>query len=349
MRISSRMLRGGFFLSAALAAGVAHGDASQARVDRISPPAQNFFSKRAIVEKIPIEAHADVPDAAVRAGAERLSRMLAHAPRIAANLRARSLEVEIAGKSQLISDLPPFHELRGTIFHGRDFDDDTRGAGHLWLKYVSCAEGNLLGYTNDLRYQHDICVHEIAHAVMWLGMSPQARARIYTVFGKFKSRWAGVYAATDMAEYFAELSMWYFGSSSGQAPVYDAKPGPQWLAKYDPDGYAALDAVYTDRDDPGSCPIVTLAPQPAQSEGQTRSIEGKLPVTLTLHNGTTRTLVTYWLDYAGTRQSREMFAPGTDKTFYSWATHAWVVAEPDEKAHAVYVLPATDTEATVQP
>jgi broad specificity phosphatase PhoE len=343
------MLRGGFFWTAASFSAAAFGDAPQARIDRVSPPDQNFFSKKTFAEKIPIEAHADVPDAALRAGAERVSRMLTHAPRIAANLRARAIEMEIAGKSQLISDLPPFHELRGTIFHGRDFDDDTRGAGHIWLKYVSCSEGNLLGYTNDLRYQHDICIHELAHAVMWFGMSPAARARFDVVFAKGKSRWVGLYAATDAAEYFAELSMWYFGSSSGQTPSYDSKAGPQWLAKYDPDGYAALDAIYTDRDDPGTCPLVTIAPQSPQTEGKTHSIEGKLPVTLTLHNGTSRTLVTYWLDYSGTRQFRETLLPGHNRTVYSYATHAWVVTETDDQAHAIYVVPTTDAEATVQP
>lgn len=305
--------------------------------------------KRTVAEKIPIEAHADVPDAALRAGADRLSKMLAHAPRVAANLRARNLEMEIAGKSQMISDLPPFHELRGTQFHGRDFDDDTRGAGHIWLKYVSCSEGNLLGYTNDLRYTHDICVHEIAHAVMWLGMSPDARARFYAVYLKNKNRWATVYAGTDTAEHFAELSMWYFGSSSPQTPAYDSKPGPQWLAKYDPDGFAALDAIFTDKDDPGSCAVTTLAPQSPMNEAATHSIQGKLPVTLTLYNGTPRTLVTYWLDYSGTRQNRETFPPSTHRSFYSWATHAWLVTETNDQAHAIYVLPSTDTEATVQP
>ncbi len=122
------MLRGGFFLGAALLSAAAYGDAPQARIDRVSPPDQNFFSKKTFAEKIPIEAHADVPDAALRAGAERISLMLAHAPRIAANLRARSFEMEIAGKLQLISDLPPFHELHGTIFRTDAISTRTRAA-----------------------------------------------------------------------------------------------------------------------------------------------------------------------------------------------------------------------------
>jgi hypothetical protein len=318
-------------------------------IDMISPPDRHFFSRRFWAGKIPVVAHADVPDAALRAGADRLEKMLARAPRIAANLRARSFELEIAGDSQMISDLPPFQSLKGTILKGEDFDAHTRGGGHLVDHFVACAEGNLLGYVGVRFFQHDVCIHELAHAVMWLGLSPTIRASIFAVFEKSKSKWAGVYAGTDPAEYFAELSMWYFGSSGPQAPVAKTRPGQQWLSSYDPAGFEMLDAIYTDRLAPGSVSLDVAAPHAASDEGTARSIEGKLPATLRLHNATNESLLTYWLDYSGQRRMPEVLPVGADRAFYSYATHAFVVTALDGRARAIYVMGSSDATATVSP
>ena len=60
--------------------------------------------------------------------------------------------------------------------------------------------------------------------------------------------WKGAYAATNVSEYFAELTMWYFGTH-GDLHMTGQKPanGPQGLKAYDPEAYALLEDLYSGR------------------------------------------------------------------------------------------------------
>jgi len=56
------------------------------------------------------------------------------------------------------------------------------------------------------------------------------------------------YAASNPDEFFAELTMWYFGTH-GDLHITGPKPdnGPDGLKKYDPEAFALLDEFYSGR------------------------------------------------------------------------------------------------------
>jgi len=75
---------------------------------------------------------------------------------------------------------------------------------------------------------------------------------------KSKGLWLNSYAGSNPNEYFAELTMWYFGTH-GDLNMTGPKPedGPEGLKKYDPDAYKLLDDFYT-----GKIEIAQVEPRP---------------------------------------------------------------------------------------
>lgn len=182
----------------------------------ISPPEQGFFSKKIAYEGIPIKAHKDVDDRALLEARRRLAEMLGKTPEIVHNLVEVGAELHIIGKDQNTSDLPSERHWKGKPFeaYGKFFniDERTRGVGGL---PASCGEENLLKLPSDRYRDHrDICRHEFAHTVFDYGLSPDARAMVEKQYAaSVKSGlWKTAYASTNANEFFAELTMWYFGS-----------------------------------------------------------------------------------------------------------------------------------------
>ena len=60
-----------------------------------------------------------------------------------------------------------------------------------------------------------------------------------------KDLWRKSYAGSDEDEFFAELSMWYFGTH-GDLHMTGPKPenGREGLKKYDPEAFTLLDEFY---------------------------------------------------------------------------------------------------------
>jgi Mlc titration factor MtfA (ptsG expression regulator) len=106
----------------------------------------------------------------------------------------------------------------------------------------------LLNLPSD-RYREgfDICIHEFAHAIMNYGFTHEQRQRIQEQYDRSlrSGLWQSAYAATTPNEYWAELSMWYFGAR-GDRRMNGTPPadGAQGLKDYDPGGYDLLDGLY---------------------------------------------------------------------------------------------------------
>jgi VHL beta domain len=309
----------------------------------IEPLGEGFFGKGTSWRGIVVEGHASVPDEALVEARGRVERMLGRAPRLLENLRQHRVEVHVLGRFQLVSDLPEHHKEKGTRFGGEDFDERTRGAGHQEGRFASCSEGNLLGFTGDRHYGHDACVHELAHLVMWRGMGPSLRARVLDRFRAAlgEGRWARTYAATSEAEFFAELSMWYFGSSSVSAPR-DAPPGrgAEWLRGYDAESFALVDAIYTDATDPGAARDVPLALHPPTEEGTVRAREARVPTTVTFVKRSPRPLRIVWLDYEGKRALPRVLSPGQSLVSYTFAGHPLLIADDSGSALGIVIAEA---------
>ncbi len=218
------------------------------KIVRLDPPELGFFSKALIYNGLPIKAHAVVADEALFKARDWMERELQHLPDAAYNMQMAGVEFHIIGKDQQTSDLPEHRALKGKPFDGkRTVDERTRGLGGL---FASCGEENLLKLAVDRYHDRDICPHEFAHTLMNYGLTEKIRARIrqQREHSLAAGKWVKAYAGSNADEYFAELTMWYFGGHgdmgmTGEKPA----PGPESLKKYDPDAYVLLDDLYSGR------------------------------------------------------------------------------------------------------
>jgi hypothetical protein len=201
-----------------------------------------FFAKYLDSGGIPVRSSAIVEDKALQLASAKISLMLAHIPQARHNLSQWGAEMHIIGKNQHTSDLPEYRSEKGKIYTdsrgiNTNIDERTRGKGGI---YCSCGEENLLGLKED-RYAggSDICLHEFAHTVMDFGFDEEVENIITAQFRRSISKglWKGAYASTNQGEYWAELTMWYFGGhgeflNNTKLPA----PGKNGLKGYDPEG-----------------------------------------------------------------------------------------------------------------
>ena len=252
-------------VAAAAAVPDAGATAHRPAIQAIDPPELGFFAKRLDYEGIPIKAPTNVVDAALFAAWDRLAMMMTNLPSVRARLRAAGAELQIIGRDQVTTDLPDWRQDKGkplAEYHGLTRDQRTRGMGGL---HTSCGEENLLKLAQDRYRGRDICVHEFAHNLLGSGTSrtfhDQVRAQHRRSLGR--GLWVGSYGGSNLDEFFAELSMWYFGTH-GDLGMTGAKPanGRDGLKTYDPEAFALLDDFYRGRLEPS-------APSPASGRTET--------------------------------------------------------------------------------
>ena len=230
------------------------------KILQLEPPQQDFFTKELSFKGIPIKAPEVVEDQALYAAYDRLSMMLTNLPTVVSNLVAAGAELHIIGRNQVTTDLPEWRKDKGkklAEYNGLTRDQRTRGMGGL---LTSCAEENLLKLEKDHYFGRDICVHEFAHNIRNVGIPREVRAKFNEQYHRSldKGLWQKSYAGSNPDEFFAELTMWYFGTH-GDLKMTGPKPdnGPEGLKKYDPEAYALLDDFYS-----GRIEIAKVTPHP---------------------------------------------------------------------------------------
>ena len=228
--------------------------AGQSKITTIDPPEKDFFSKRLDFHGIPIKAHQVVVDEALYAAYDRLAllftNLLTKQPMVISNLVALRAELHIIGRDQVTTDLPEWRHDKGkplAEYNGLTRDQRTRGMGGL---LTSCGEENLLRLEKDRYRGRDICLHEFSHSVLNNGCPREIKRRFAAqrTHSLAKGLWVKSYAGSDVDEFFAELTMWYFGTH-GDTSMTGPKPenGPEGLKKYDPEAYALIDDFYSGR------------------------------------------------------------------------------------------------------
>jgi hypothetical protein len=115
---------------------------------------------------------------------------------------------------------------------------------------TSCGEENLLKLENDHYFGRDICLHEFSHGILSRGVQREVSNRFREQHQRSldKGLWVNSYAGSNADEYFAELTMWYFGTH-GDLRMNGPKPenGREGLKKYDPEAYTLFDDFYSGR------------------------------------------------------------------------------------------------------
>jgi len=290
-------------------------------VERIDPPEQGFYAKRTQYDGIAIKSHAVVDDRALLAARGKLERMLRSLPAVRANLAAAGAELHIIGAAQGTSDLPENRHFKGRPFEGTlTLDERTRGIGGL---LASCGEENLLKLAHDRYAGRDICTHEFAHAVYAIGMD-EATHRLFAeryAAAKEQGLWHGLFAETNADEFFAELTMAYFGPQ-GEA---------DHLARRDPQTFALMDAFYGGRLPvrPGIWQASGVVDQP-----DLRSARTEEPARLVIRNLTAWPVNLYWLDFDGVRKAYASIPAFGFALQNTYLQHAWLVTGADGTARA---------------
>lgn len=229
------------------------------KIIHLDPPEGNFFSKELLFHGIPIKSHEVVSNEALFVAYDKLSLMLRHLPMVVSNLVAAHVELHIIGRDQVTTDLPEWRQDKGkplAEYNGLTRDQRTRGMGG---RLTSCGEENLLKLDKDKYHGRDICLHEFAHAIRNHGMNHEVRDEFNQQFHSSLTNglWVKSYAGSNPDEFFAELTMWYFGTH-GDMNMTGPKPenGPAGLKKYDPQAFRLFDDFYQ-----GRIPIEPVTPR----------------------------------------------------------------------------------------
>lgn len=303
------------------------------------PAVRDFYVKYVDCGGLFVRSARVVDDLALELACGKVAKMLSRAQRAKANLLEWQAELHIIGRNQQTSDLPELHRYRGQELDKnthQDIDQRTRGVGGL---YSSCGEENLLGLPSDRYRGSDICVHEFAHTVMNFGLDNTLRRSIEGQYSRAKSGglWNGLYAATNPQEYWAELSMWYFGSHGDRGTTGPAD-GSGALAAYDADGYALLDKIYSDRLQPSAVKIELV--HIANGSGELRSVTSKTEAVVALFNNSASVYSVRWIDFNGRPIDYGQLEATSYRVMPTYLTHVWELKETASNRISRFVVEA---------
>ena len=316
----------------------------------IEPPEYGFFSKQITIKGIPIKAHRSVDDKALLIARDRVARQLENIPDIVHNLVEAGAEMHIIGKNQQTSDLPYLRQWKGRKYEGeQNIDERTRGVGGI---QASCGEENLLKLPGDRYTDHrDICTHEFAHTIYEYGISKEVREKIDKRYQKSvgKGLWKTAYASKNGSEFFAELSMWYFGSRGDYGKIEPVpKEGRKWFKNNDPGAYELLRRIYCGQEKVSRISLSELVGIAPQEESKLQSLSAAHPTTIIFDNRTSKDYLLFWLDYEGNRKPYGTLFAGHKLGQSTYATHPWVITDTSKNAIAIYVAESQPARVVIR-
>ncbi len=197
-----------------------------------------------------------VPTEALRDAGAILTIMLQHRPDIGVVLRENGVFTVVASRSQQICDLPYFAQYKNDTSLCNALGEGGAG-GTRTNPVTACDEQNLLAEPSDPydrydrspgSYSQNICVHELAHTIMNVGLPQADRNRIEARYLQVRQAglWTGDYAMTNDMEFWAVMSQFYFwaGPERPYSAFNHVPNGPDALKQYDPETFALLDSIY---------------------------------------------------------------------------------------------------------
>jgi hypothetical protein len=198
-----------------------------------------------------VTGDATVPPAALTDAGTLLGIMLRHRADIVARLQQAGAFTVVSPRDKPICALPYFMDVNTTSCSEYGYGGAGGTRSH---PITACGERNLLAEPDDpyqrgqLPYGQDICVHELAHTIMNVGLTGADLLRITQRYLAVQPQglWAGDYANTNAMEFWAVMSQFYFGAgpNATYAAFHHIANGPQALQQYDPQTFALLDAIY---------------------------------------------------------------------------------------------------------
>ncbi|MDY3068754.1 MAG: hypothetical protein SOR57_03665 [Parabacteroides sp.] len=256
-------------LTAALMASCSHPESSKVTNETINetkflalvdtpqitaPPAElkldPFYKKYMNVNGIHVVSSWRVPDSCFYAAYVSLDALTKMMPaEVMESLTSRNTRIGIMARYEGTTDIPEHAFLANdtTI----NWDLRARGlGGTLHMPFSTCAEENILAYQIDKYHAEDIMIHEFAHTIHNVGISPaypdfndELQASLDKALAEGK--WKNVYAATNIEEYWAEgVQTWFNVNAEVNNDGGDGKHNKvntrEELKRYDPGLYSIL-------------------------------------------------------------------------------------------------------------
>ena len=219
-----------------------------------APPAElkldPFYKKYMNVNGIHVVSSWRVPDSCFYAAYVSLDALTKMMPaEVMESLTSRNTRIGIMARYEGTTDIPEHAFLANdtTI----NWDLRARGlGGTLHMPCSTCAEENILAYQIDKYHAEDIMIHEFAHTIHNVGISPvypdfndELQASLDKALAEGK--WKNVYAATNIEEYWAEgVQTWFNVNAEVNNDGGDGKHNKvntrEELKRYDPGLYSIL-------------------------------------------------------------------------------------------------------------
>lgn len=215
-----------------------------------SPPAamklDPFYAKYVDASGYPIVSSANVNDYALKEAAYLINMMLSERPDIKKAMVESGSRMIVMGYSEMTTDIPEHSHLRPKDY----WDARARGLGGSQTDPVcSCAEENVLAFEGDPYSTENILIHEFAHNIHLRGMvnlDPTFDTRLKQAYDHAMAAglWAGKYASTNHAEYFAEGVQSWFNNNRQPDHDHNHVDTRDELKQYDPELAAMCEEVF---------------------------------------------------------------------------------------------------------
>ncbi len=232
------------------------------KVTITAPPAElgldPFYKKYMNVNGIHVASSWRVPDSCFQALYITLKGLTDVLPgKVMESLLKHGTRVGVMARYEGTTDIPEHAYLANDT--SINWDLRARGLGGTLRKpFSTCAEENILAYQIDKYHAEDITIHEFAHTIHNVGISPvypdfndELRAALDQALER--GRWKNTYAATNIEEYFAEgVQSWFNVNAEVDNPDGDGKHNQintrEELKRYDPALYALLQRFFPEED-----------------------------------------------------------------------------------------------------
>jgi alpha-glucosidase len=195
------------------------------------PPAElnlhPFYKKYINVNGIHLISSHRVPDSALVAAFKTLDALTGFLPKeVLKAMTDLNTRVGVMARYEGTTDIPEHAFLANDTT--LNWDVRARGlGGDRDLPMSTCAEENILAYQIDKYHAEDIMIHEFAHSIHLIALIhvyPDFNERLQKSLDAAISqgKWENTYAATNVAEYWAEgVQTWF--NVNAEVPVPDGK------------------------------------------------------------------------------------------------------------------------------
>ena len=208
-----------------------------------------FYAKYLDAGGLPIVSSSAVPDEALYRAKDIIGEMLSDRADLIATMAERDVRVVVQGESMHHTELP---EVGGTVG-----SDNLRG--FFLDPLVVTSEENLLCYDTDPHRYGEVLIHELAHAVHFVGIEKRQdrtfSRRVEQAFQDARAAglWDYTYAATNSVEYWAEGVEIWFGINDPPGLSGNDVNTRRELEEYDPALARLVAEVFGDATVSSSC------------------------------------------------------------------------------------------------